>query len=168
MDIIAREQAKIASQIFYCLVKSVDKSLNVCTIVLENKEYTLPFYGGAPIPNRIYSVFLPQNNMNHAFVVGEAVAKTGDTMTGNLEVVRNQEANIYVENTKSGQEHRVALCAGTSGKGGIYDGTFSKWLVYYDKSGNLGLGSPLPISSGGTGATKAANARTNYICNFCY
>lgn len=161
MDIIAREQAKIASQIFYCLVKSVDKSLNVCTIVLENKEYIVPFYGGAPIPNRIYSVFLPQNNMNHAFVVGEAVAKTGDTMTGNLEVVRNQEANIYVENTESGREHRVSLCAGASGKGGIYDETFSKWLIYYDKNGALGLGTPLPISSGGTGATTAVKALLN-------
>lgn len=73
IDIIAKEQAKIASQIYYCLVKSVDKSLNICTIVLENKEYTVPFYGGVPKENKTYAIFLPQNNINQAFVIGEAV-----------------------------------------------------------------------------------------------
>lgn len=69
MDIIAENKLKMASQFYYCLVKSV--SNNKCTIVFNNKEYIVPFYGGSPKANKTYAVFLPQNNMNQAFVIGE-------------------------------------------------------------------------------------------------
>lgn len=69
MDIIAEEKLKTASQIYYCLVKAT--SNNKCTIVFNNNQYVVPYYGGAPIPNKTYALFLPQNNMNLAFVVGE-------------------------------------------------------------------------------------------------
>lgn len=72
MDIIAENKLKMASQFYYCLVKSV--SNNKCTIVFNNKEYIVPFYGGSPKANKTYAVFLPQNNMNQAFVVGEGAS----------------------------------------------------------------------------------------------
>lgn len=75
MDIIAENKLKMASQFYYCLVKSV--SNNKCTIVFNNKEYVVPFYGGSPEANKTYAVFLPQNNMNQAFVIGDG--KDGGT-----------------------------------------------------------------------------------------
>ena len=65
----------MASQFYYCLVKSV--SNNKCTIVFNNKEYVVPFYGGSPKANKTYAVFLPQNNMNQAFVIGEGASGGG-------------------------------------------------------------------------------------------
>lgn len=72
MDIIAKEQTKTSTKVYYCLIKEIN--INDCTVVLNNKEYTLPFYGGVPIPNNVYPVILPQNNINQAFVIGEIEA----------------------------------------------------------------------------------------------
>jgi len=72
MDIIAKEQTKTSTKVYYCLIKEIN--INDCTVVLNNKEYTLPFYGGVPIPNNVYPVVLPQNNINQAFVIGETEA----------------------------------------------------------------------------------------------
>lgn len=69
MDLIAQHQLDKASQIYYCVVKSVDD--NQCTIVFNNKQYTVPYYGGKPTPNKTYAIFLPHNNMNESFVIGE-------------------------------------------------------------------------------------------------
>lgn len=70
MDIIAEKKFQNASQIYYCLVKSVLN--NQCVIMFNNKQYTVPFFGSTPIPNKTYILFLPQNNMNQAFIIGEA------------------------------------------------------------------------------------------------
>ena len=69
MDLIAQHQLDKASQIYYCVVKSVDD--NQCTIVFNNKQYTVPYYGGKPTPNKTYAIFLPHNNMNESFIIGE-------------------------------------------------------------------------------------------------
>lgn len=69
MDIIAQKKLESASQIYYCLVKTA--SNNKCAIVFNDNEYTVPYYGGAPTPNKTYALFLPQNNINQAFVIGE-------------------------------------------------------------------------------------------------
>lgn len=75
MDLIAQHQLDKASQIYYCVVKSVDD--NQCTIVFNNKQYTVPYYGGKPTPNKTYAIFLPHNNMNESFVIGDG--KDGGT-----------------------------------------------------------------------------------------
>lgn len=80
MDIIAEEKLKTASQIYYCLVKAA--SNNKCTIVFNNNQYVVPYYGGAPTPNKTYALFLPQNNMNLAFVVGEGGSGGGGGGSG--------------------------------------------------------------------------------------
>ncbi len=347
MDLIAQHQLDKASQIYYCVVKSVDD--NQCTIVFNNKQYTVPYYGGKPTPNKTYAIFLPHNNMNESFVIGDgkdggtegkiipiseggtgadnaadarinlglgnaaienvvplnkggtgattaaqaaknlgvlplgevvtkipfgadlndyvlpgiyavsgnniaatitnipsqsagtlrvfasigdtitasstwkyliqeyitlsgtryqrygesgsgtavtwstwntiytsadisvpvsvsqggtgadnaasartnlgAVSKSGDTMTGDLSVQKNGEASIYSNNTAQGRN--IRLCAGASGRAGIYDDTHEKWLIDYDSAGVLELGDALPISSGGTGASNIAAARAN-------
>ena len=69
MDIIAQKKLESASQIYYCLVKTAVN--NKCAIVFNDNEYTVPYYGGAPTPNKTYALFLPQNNINQAFVIGE-------------------------------------------------------------------------------------------------
>lgn len=88
-----------------------------------------------------------------------AVSKSGDTMTGDLSVQKNGEASVYSNNTAQGRN--IRLCAGASGRAGIYDDTHEKWLIDYDSAGNLELGDALPITSGGTGATTAAIALAN-------
>ena len=80
MDIIAEKKLKTASQIYYCLVKAA--SNNKCTIVFNNNQYVVPYYGGAPTPNKTYALFLPQNNMNLAFVVGEGGSGGGGGGSG--------------------------------------------------------------------------------------
>lgn len=70
MDIIAENKFKTASQIYYCLVKSTTSG-SKCVIDFNNKEYIVPYFAGTPIPNKTYALFLPQNNMNQAFVIGE-------------------------------------------------------------------------------------------------
>lgn len=75
MDLIAQHQLDKASQIYYCVVKSVAD--NQCTIVFNNKQYTVPYYGGKPTPNKTYAIFLPHNNMNESFVIGDG--KDGGT-----------------------------------------------------------------------------------------
>ena len=75
MDIIAEEKLKTASQIYYCLVKTVAN--NKCLIEFNNKEYNVPYFGGAPIPNKTYALFLPQNNINQAFIIGEGGGGSG-------------------------------------------------------------------------------------------
>lgn len=70
MDIIAENKFKTASQIYYCLVKSTTSGRK-CIIDFNNEEYTVPYFAGTPRPNRTYALFLPQNNMNQAFVIGE-------------------------------------------------------------------------------------------------
>ena len=69
MDLIAQHQLDKASQIYYCVVKSVNN--NQCTIIFNNKQYTVPYYGGKPTPNKTYAIFLPHNNMNESFVIGD-------------------------------------------------------------------------------------------------
>lgn len=271
MDLIAKEEAKNSTKIYYCLVTAIAN--DKCTVILNNKEYTLPFYGGVPYPNKIYITVLPQNNINKAFVIGEnkaiyvtdvnisphntgqltfyrydsntlntpytqgitgfasgiiicfelntmctqfaipaggillfsrrlynnswtawgrfydtnnpppypvtsvnnktgdvilaasdvgAVSKTGDTMSGNLDVIKNiQEGTaVTVENTY--HNHKVGTLIGIStGNGGLYDYTNQKWIVYSTPSGDIKYNGIIPIANGGTNATTASDACAN-------
>lgn len=65
------------------------------------------------------------------------VAKTGDTMSGTLTMSKNGEIGVEVENTA--QAHKVAYIVGSSGNGGIYDRTHSKWVVYSTTAGHVEL-----------------------------
>lgn len=69
MNLIAQHQLDKASQIYYCVVKAVDD--NNCTVILNKKQYIVPYYGGKPTPNKTYAIFLPHNNMNESFVIGD-------------------------------------------------------------------------------------------------
>lgn len=71
MNLIAQHQLNKASQIYYCVVKSVNENDNQCTIVFNNKQYNVPYYGGKPTPNKTYAIFLPHNNMNESFIIGD-------------------------------------------------------------------------------------------------
>lgn len=104
MDLIAQHQLDKASQIYYCVVKSVDD--NQCTIAFNNKQYTVPYYGGKPTPNKTYAIFLPHNNMNESFVIGdgkdggigEEVVPISKGGTG-ADNAADARANLGIENT---------------------------------------------------------------------
>ena len=81
MDIIAENRLKTASQIYYCLVKRLGTG-NKCVIDFNNKEYSVSYFAGKPIPNKTYALFLPQNNMNQAFIVGEGGSGGGGGGSG--------------------------------------------------------------------------------------
>ena len=63
---------------------------------------------------------------------------TGGTLSGALTLSKAGEIGVYVENTS--QSHKVGLIVGSStGYGGLWDSTKSKWIVYSDTAGNVTL-----------------------------
>lgn len=85
---------------------------------------------------------------------------TGGTMSGNLTITKAGEVNIYANNTTQG--HNISLCAGGSGKGGIYDNTNSKWIVYAESGGTVVLnGGANQIITKGTVGTRSVYVTTS-------
>lgn len=85
---------------------------------------------------------------------------TGGTMSGNLTITKAGEVNIYANNTTQG--HNISLCAGGSGKGGIYDNTNSKWIVYAESGGTVVLnGGANQIITKGTVGTRNVYVTTS-------
>lgn len=149
MDIIAEKKLKTASQIYYCLVKAA--SDNKCTIAFNNNQYVVPYYGGAPIPNKTYALFLPQNNMNQAFVVGEGGGGGGggsgiaiqpdEPINGELVWIDTDDSVLQFRETKNDPWQKLSA----------------------------DFGSPVPVSMGGTEANNAADARVNLgILDYVY
>lgn len=93
MDIIAKKRLETTSQIYYCLVKSV--SDNKCTIKFNNKQYVVPYYGGAPVSNKTYALFIPQNNMSQAFVIGEEGTKINDNNVSSISTWSSQKIRDF-------------------------------------------------------------------------
>lgn len=96
---------------------------------------------------------------------GDTISSTylklsGGTMSGNLTITKAGEVNIYANNTAQG--HNISLCAGTSGKGGIYDNTNSKWIVYAESNGAVVLnGGANQIITKGTVGTRNVYVTTS-------
>lgn len=85
---------------------------------------------------------------------------TGGTLSGDLTITKAGEVNIYANNTTQG--HNISLCAGTSGKGGIYDNTNSKWIVYAESNGAVVLnGGANQIITKGTVGTRNVYVTTS-------
>lgn len=85
---------------------------------------------------------------------------TGGTLSGDLTITKAGEVNIYANNTAQG--HNISLCAGTSGKGGIYDNTNSKWIVYAESNGAVVLnGGANQIITKGTVGTRSVYVTTS-------
>ena len=85
---------------------------------------------------------------------------TGGTLSGDLTITKAGEVNIYANNTAQG--HNISLCAGTSGKGGIYDNTNSKWIVYAESNGAVVLnGGANQIITKGTVGTRNVYVTTS-------
>ena len=96
---------------------------------------------------------------------GDTISSTylklsGGTMSGNLTITKAGEVNIYANNTTQG--HNISLCAGASGKGGIYDNTNSKWIVYAESGGTVVLnGGANQIITKGTVGTRSVYVTTS-------
>lgn len=85
---------------------------------------------------------------------------TGGTLSGDLTITKAGEVNIYANNTAQG--HNISLCAGTSGKGGVYDNTNSKWIVYAESGGTVVLnGGANQIITKGTVGTRSVYVTTS-------
>jgi hypothetical protein len=72
IDVIVKENLKKVTSIYYCVIKEKLNN-NKCKVFLNNKEYTVPFYGGTVQVNKVYPIILPFNSMNNAFVIGENI-----------------------------------------------------------------------------------------------
>lgn len=68
IDILVSKRLNKVSNFYFCTVINVED--NLCTVIFNGKEYTLPFYGNTPIANKKYPIFLPNNNLSQAFIVG--------------------------------------------------------------------------------------------------
>ena len=97
-----------------------------------------------------------------------AVAKTGDTMTGPLNV--RSDGIALINPSKGNLSLYMHISNVNNGEFGIYSNGYyngsnfvsdSNWLVYRDINGVTRLGNAVPVDNGGTGATTAAGARTN-------
>lgn len=104
-----------------------------------------------------------------------AVAKAGDTMTGNLYVAKAGNAYVQAENSVTGA--KLNFDSGSSQYHGIYtygyyDGSSfhsdPKWMIYRGGDGIIRVNGKaenvtgtVAVANGGTGATTAAAARTN-------
>ena len=123
-----------------------------------------------------------------------AVKKSGDTMTGNLSIQSNLYPSVYLLptyngttnrtvfegsyvgassfaswNDSSGNDRRMLEVRNSSYESNIDNavmvrtcdgGSWGNYRVFH-----AGMVSGVPIANGGTGATTAANARTNLGCN---
>lgn len=90
------------------------------------------------------------------------VKKTGDTMTGDLQV-KKKDASVRLENDL-GSAFRIHTYGSEAGKGafGVYDVNNAKhpfWIS--EETGNVNLGNALPIGSGGTGLKSAPSLAVN-------
>lgn len=105
-----------------------------------NRTFTLPNASGTIALTSNLSSYLPLS---------------GGTMTGSINMTKAGEIGVEVENTS--KTHKVAFIVGSSGNGGIYDRTKSKWIVYSTTAGDIVLNGNANTA---TTATYAANAGT--------
>lgn len=141
---------------------SVDKSYTVRIVVTDSLGNSATYT--ASIPTKTWAMKFRPNGQGVAF--GKAaeydktfeVASDWDVKFGNLSVQKNGESSVYSNNTAQGR--KVRLCAGASGKAGIYDDTHGKWLIDYNSAGTLELGAELPIASVGLRSVNTSAQRT--------
>lgn len=84
------------------------------------------------------------------------VKKSGDTMTGNLNIKRtNPCINFYAENLDN---RRLALgLQESTGRLVVYDAALNSNIIRENEDGSLLLAPALPIASGGTGRSSFSN-----------
>lgn len=80
-----------------------------------------------------------------------AVAKTGDTMTGPLEIDNTLDHGFKLKSPNNDIEFLIGL---SDNNRGIYDYKLNKWIYGINNNGDLLLGGTVPVGSGGTGATQ--------------
>lgn len=78
MQILIDGAIKHTTQIFFGIVTYVNSTTHKCTIVMNDKTYSLPYYGMMPVLNRKYPIISPQGNFSAAFVFA---AQEGDDLT---------------------------------------------------------------------------------------
>lgn len=106
----------------------------IATDYYDGKTYTNIFHG---------STWLGWSLLNS----DDFVLKSGDTMAGALAISKNGTVNLQVKNTGTNAKTTDLLCDASNGYSGLYDRTFSQWMIYSDVSGNIIIPS-LPGISG--------------------
>lgn len=128
-------------------------STNQSGIIQSTAAGSTAFYGNAT------SATKATQDGNGDTISSTYLKLSGGTMSGNLTITKAGEVNIYANNTVQG--HNISLCAGTSGKGGIYDNTNSKWIVYAESNGTVVLnGGAQQIITKGTVGTRSVYVTT--------
>ena len=70
MQILIDNSLKKITQIYYGSIVSVDSENHSCVILMNGREYTMPYYGNQPTVNLKYPVVAPQGNLSIGFVIG--------------------------------------------------------------------------------------------------
>lgn len=160
------------------MVKSV--SDNKCTIKFNNKQYVVPYYGGAPVSNKTYALFIPQNNMSQAFVIGEEGTEINDNNVSSISTWSSQKirdffypvGSIYmsVNNTDPSTlfggtweqlTDRFLLAAGTTYVAGDIGGEATHTLTTQEIPSHRH--SVNPVGQAGTGTSSYGGVQLNAI-----
>ena len=68
IDVLVSRKIKNISSFGFCNV--IDVNEKSCIVIYNGNEYTVPFYGNTPVINNKYPIFLPDNNLSQAFIIG--------------------------------------------------------------------------------------------------
>ena len=85
------------------------------------------------------------------------------TLSGSLTISKAGECGVEVINRQSTNPNHVAFIVGSSGNGGIYSSTHSKWVVYSDASGNVVLNGNANTATSATSAGYATKSGASTI-----
>lgn len=81
---------------------------------------------------------------------------SGGTLTNHLLLTKAGEIGVKVNNTNA--SHEIDLIVSSNGSGGIYDRTYTKWIVYSDVNGNVQLNGNASTATTATSANTAISA----------
>ena len=122
----------------------------------------------APTTSNLLSYELGWDGTHHALYInnngtikkvggeGLFLSLTGGTLSGNVTISRAAQAEIILNNTN--KSHSISLSVNnTTGYGGIYDNTNSKWIVYSQTDGTVILNGN---ANSATKATQDGNGDT--------
>lgn len=68
IDILITKKIKNTTQVYFGIIKSIDN--NNCIIEIKGNNYSLKYYGNAPVVNKKCPVIVPQGNFSQAFIIG--------------------------------------------------------------------------------------------------
>ena len=84
IDIIVEKKIKNKSALIYTGVVNSILSNNKCNMSINGENYNILYYGNVPLINKMYKVFVPQDNMSLGFIIVPAQEDIIDNSIENL------------------------------------------------------------------------------------